>query len=327
MWAGWVVADRHLSPLRYPGGKARMAPFLTDMLTYQLSLMDLEIWMEPFAGGAGAGLALVEAGQVEELWLVEKNPALAAFWRTVVNDGDRLAARVAGTIPTLTVWQHARELVSTPDTVRYTEDDFEVGFAAFIVNRCSRSGMVNGTAGPIGGKAQTGRWTVGSRFNPGELAARIRRLHRLAAGGRLKVAEGDGIERIEELNDSGFGDELVLFVDPPYLREGNRLYANGMTVQDHRRLAAALNGCRTHWLLTYDNEPVVTERLYPNRRVVAYEIPNTSNRQRIAVEYAVLSDNLYVTDDLALLPTGESWWVRPDDLGPDRAQSLLPASA
>lgn len=85
---------RWLSPLRYPGGKGRMASTLAEVFQGQFGLLDVEVWVEPFAGGAGAGLHLLERGVVEEVWLTEKNRALAAFWRTVVGGGDELAARV-----------------------------------------------------------------------------------------------------------------------------------------------------------------------------------------------------------------------------------------
>jgi len=36
---------RYVSPLRYPGGKAAMAPWLADMFADQGGLMDVEVWM------------------------------------------------------------------------------------------------------------------------------------------------------------------------------------------------------------------------------------------------------------------------------------------
>lgn len=73
---------RWLSPLRYPGGKGRMVSALAEVFQGQFGLLDVEVWVEPFAGGAGAGLHLLERGVVDEVWLTEKNRALAAFWRT-----------------------------------------------------------------------------------------------------------------------------------------------------------------------------------------------------------------------------------------------------
>lgn len=286
-----------------------MAPFLADLFWDQVGLLDIEIWMEPFAGGAGAGLALLNADRVPEVWLVERNRALAALWRAMCEQGDELAAQVAGTVPDLKVWHQAKATLQAGEAGEQL-DDLELGFAAFMLNRCSRSGMVNQRVGPIGGKHQSGRWTVASRFNAAELADRIRRVHEFAQHGRLAIAEDDGIGRIEDLNDSGIGDEVMLFVDPPYLREGNNLYASGMTTADHQRLADALNGCRTPWILTYDDEPIVADHLYRDRRILAYQIPNTANRQRIAWEFAVFSDNLRLPAEPDLLGRGSVRWVR-----------------
>ena len=143
----------------------------------------------------------------------------------------------------------------------------------------------------------------------GELADRIRHVASFAP--RLRVHHGDGISCLEDLNgDAGIEDEIVAFVDPPYLREGNRLYAQGMDYATHQRLAGALNATPARWLLTYDDEPAVTDDLYPDRRVVAYYIRNTANRARRAREYAVFSDNLRAPDITHLSPYGQTEWVR-----------------
>jgi len=44
---------RYLSPLRYPGGKARLAPYLARLISAQTIVP--QHYAEPFAGGAGAG--------------------------------------------------------------------------------------------------------------------------------------------------------------------------------------------------------------------------------------------------------------------------------
>lgn len=301
------VARRWISPLRYPGGKARMGAALTTIWETQMSPMDIEIWSEPFAGGAGAGLHLLADNTISELWLTEKHPALAAFWRTAAHNGAELAASVRTTTPSMQLWRHAQEAVAAAEAGD-TVDDTELAFAALILNRCSRSGMVNAIVGPMGGKHQSGRWTLQSRWYGEGIAERIDVVHRL--GDRIRVMEGDGIEQIRELDGSvGIEDEMMLFVDPPYLVQGNRLYANGMTIDDHARLASALAGSACHWLLTYDGDDRVLD-LYPTNRVLAYQIPNTVNRARIAEEYAVLSPALMVADDMHLLPKGGTRWVQ-----------------
>ncbi|MCT2225018.1 hypothetical protein [Microbacterium paraoxydans] len=292
-------AERYLSPLRYPGGKASIAPMLGDMFAGQMSDMPIEIWIEPFAGGAGAALGLVERDAVDEAWLVDANPAIAAFWATVLADGERLATQVERTVPTMRLWEDSRALLEAGDGV----GTYELAFAAFIVNRCSRSGIVAPRSGPIGGRAQDGRWTISSRFNGCALADRIRRVHALRS--RLRSHHADGIRFIEDVDESGICDEVVFFVDPPYLREGNRLYAHGMDRAAHQRLATALNGTAARWLLTYDNHPDVAGALYPERRVIPFGIRNTANQARQATELAVLSDNLEASAfNLPKVPVG-----------------------
>ncbi|BBX87901.1 DNA adenine methylase [Mycolicibacterium aubagnense] len=307
-----MPVERWLSPLRYPGGKGRMAPALAGIFEAQFGFMDIEIWVEPFAGGAGAGLHLLDRGAVSEVWLTEKNRSLAAFWRTVMAQGDELAAQVRICQPDMTIWHTARETVAAADNDAAI-DDLELALAALVLNRCSRSGMVNHRVGPIGGKNQSGRWHLRSRWNGDGLAERIERIHQL--GNQIRIDEGDAIERIAELDGSvGIEDELVLFVDPPYLVQGNRLYTEGMSFEDHKNLAHALTSCAARWLLTYDDDARILG-LYPDRRILDYEIAHTANRQRVDEEFAVLSDDLAVLDDQALLPTGKSRWVQHAPVG------------
>lgn len=286
-----------------------MAEALAGIFENQFGLMDVEIWIEPFAGGAGAGLHLLERNIVEEIWLTEKNPALAAFWRTVVDNGDELAARVRSCQPEMSTWHAARELITTsandPDAAI---DDLDLGFAALILNRCSHSGMVHPRVGPIGGKNQNGTSNIRSRWNPDGLAERIDWI--AGKSDRIRITEGDGIECIADLNGTiGIEEEVVLLVDPPYIGQGNRLYAAGLTIDDHKELAYALTNCTARWLLTYDTDPLILE-LYPAQRVLAYEIAYSSTNRRVEDEYAILSDNLAVQNDQNLLPTGTSRWVQ-----------------
>ncbi|XKH58555.1 DNA adenine methylase (plasmid) [Citricoccus nitrophenolicus] len=300
--------SRYVSPLRYPGGKAKMAPYLAEAFADHLGPMDVEIWMEPFAGGAGAGLTALLKHQVPELWLVEYHPALAAFWQQVVEGPEPLARAVETTTPSLALFDRCRQTVADA-LAGESVDQFEAAYAAFMVNRLSRSGILSPTAGPIGGRGQTGRWKIGDRFNPTALAERLRLIGGL--GSRIKVTHGDGIERIAELSDSGVEDEVLLFVDPPYVVDGDRLYAQGMSGSDHALLAQALAGCPSPWALTYDAHPEVA-RLYAGHRTMEFEIPHTANKRAIDTEYLVLSDNLAVPDANPL-GRGDHWWVGSRD--------------
>lgn len=162
--------------------------------------------------------------------------------------------------------------------------DHEAGFAAFLLNRCSRSGMIAPTVGPIGGWTQGGRDTIAARFNGPMLAERIRAV--AALGERFRPRRGDGIAHVEDLAGSGIEDEVFLFVDPPYIGPGDRLYAHGMSAAEHARLARALRSCPASWVLTYDAHPQV-EVLYQGHEVQEFEIGYSAAGARTATEYLV----------------------------------------
>lgn len=250
--------------------------------------MDVEIWLEPFGGGAGAALTALMSGRVPEAWIVEANPALAAFWTTVMDDGPALARRIEATVPTLELFEDSKQLVAA-SLAGEAICQFELGYAAFIVNRCSRSGMIIPNVGPIGGKNQSGGHRIDSRFNAPALAQRILAVH--ALGSRFRVFADDGITRLESLADSGIEDEVFCFVDPPYIGVGNDLYAIGMDDGLHRRLADALNNLSSPWLLTYDAHEQIP-LLYPERPVVQFDIPHSAGSSRIGSEYLVLGPGM-----------------------------------
>lgn len=271
-------AGRYLSPLRYPGGKARMADWLIAALDAAWSPMHLEVWLEPFGGGAGAGLTALHRGAVDSLWIVEANPAMAAFWSRVSEDGENFAREVETLEPSLEDFYAARALVAEATVDRDT-----LATAAFIVNRCSRSGMVTASVGPIGGKSQV-KYALTDRFNGPELAARIRRIS--GFGGTLRVFAGDGISFLEQLPDSGVGDEVFSFVDPPYVDAGNRLYASGMGLAEHVRLSMALRALPSPWVCTYDSVPVIRE-LFSDVPVAEFAMKHATQPSRRGTEYLV----------------------------------------
>lgn len=276
------------------------------------SLLDIEVWVEPFAGGAGAALTALSEHGVPEAWLVEANPAVAAFWLAATRDGGRLAARVEATTPTLAAFYAARERVATADGLPSDEAEVEeLAFATFLVNRCSRSGLVVGNVGPIGGKAQSGRHTIASRFNGDALAARLRGI--TALGHRLRIHHGDGISHIEALAGSGVEDEVFLFVDPPYFDDGPRLYSSAMRASQHQRLADALHACPAPWALTYDAHPRVLD-LYHGDRIQEFSIRHTANRAHADCEFVVLSECV-PTPQFAPINNGVVRTVQPAEEG------------
>ena len=65
------------SPMRYPGGKARFAQYIWEAI--QASRERSEVFVEPFCGGAGVSLALLEKGQVQRIALNDLDSLVSSF--------------------------------------------------------------------------------------------------------------------------------------------------------------------------------------------------------------------------------------------------------
>lgn len=247
-----VIAARRygtLSPLRYPGGKAALAGFFHDIIDH-LSLRDV-CYVEPYAGGAGAGIALLRQGIVDHLVINDIDPAVHAFWYSVMHHSDQLIDLVATVPLTIDQWRRQRAIYQAGDE----SDLLRLGFAFFYLNRTNRSGILN--AGVIGGLAQQGRYRIDARFNRATLIERLEAIAQLAD--RITVLDLDGRTVIR---DYATDPRVFMYIDPPYVQAGSQLYLNAFDGRDHIALAKIINNIdHAHWLLTYDYNPLI-ERLY-----------------------------------------------------------------
>ena len=140
---------RPISPLRYPGGKGGLSGFLADLL--ELNNLVGCSYFEPYAGGAGAGLNLLALDLVKEVHINDADPRIYALWQAILTNNSRFVDAVLTTPLDLNEWRRQQEICAAPSQ----HDAFDVGFAAFYMNRCNRSGVLKG-AGPIGGYTQDG---------------------------------------------------------------------------------------------------------------------------------------------------------------------------
>lgn len=247
-----VTASRRygtLSPLRYPGGKASLAGFFADLIA-AIGIKHAR-YVEPYAGGAGAGIALLREGLVDQLVINDIDPAVHAFWMSAVHDNRRFVRLVDKVPLTIEEWRRQRSIYQAGDN----SDPFKLGFAFFYLNRTNRSGILN--AGVIGGQAQKGEYRIDARFNRTTLTERLAAIGALAD--RITVSDLDGRSVIHT-----YGDDPVTFIyiDPPYVHAGSQLYLNAFDGRDHQSLASVVTSVpRAHWVVTYDTAPLI-ERAY-----------------------------------------------------------------
>lgn len=246
-----VPAAFHMSfytPLRYPGGKGQLASWLATVLSHN----DLGggTYIEPYAGGCGAALQLLLTGHVGRIIINDADPAIHAFWWTVLNDAGRLQERILRTEISLAEREAQRAVLSCPASHSLSD----LGFAALFVNRTSRSGILSG--GVIGGKGQSGLYKIDARFNRQDLVARIEKI-----AARHEDIELYGIDALDLLSRirGKLKKRSLIYFDPPYYAKGAQLYRNFYGPNDHKTIAKAIAKVRTPWLLTYDDcEPILS---------------------------------------------------------------------
>ncbi|MFL0390574.1 DNA adenine methylase [Curtobacterium sp. 179-B 9B NHS] len=290
------MAPRYVSPLRYPGGKARMAPYLASLIREQ-SIRPIA-YAEPFAGGAGAALKLLVDEVVRNIHINDLAPGVAAFWRAVFQDTAGLIRAIEQAPVTIDEWHVQRAIFDHPEG----HDDLTLGFATFFLNRCNRSGILS--ARPIGGLEQTGNWKIDARFNRAALAERVGIIGQYRR--RVSVTQLDAKDFMSSIE--GLGQKALAYVDPPYIVQGEDLYLDSLSYEDHAALAAHLAQTPVPWILTYDTAEQITDDLYRGYRAAQFSIAHTAQKQHIGSEYVVFSDNLQVPN-LNVVARANAQWV------------------
>jgi DNA adenine methylase len=264
------------SPLRYPGGKAALAGFFGELIS-RLSVRPT-MYVEPYAGGAGAGIALLRQDLVQQLVINDVDPAVYCFWVSVVGQPEQFAARIVDTPLDVEEWRRQKEKYRAADE----SDPLGLGFAFFYLNRTNRSGILN--AGPIGGVNQNGNYKIDARFNRDQLAERVAAIGALAP--RITVLSLDGMSIVQRYTA---GTSAFVYIDPPYVDMGSSLYLNAFTHRDHADLATKLDRQPDgNWVVTYDSSDFV-RHLYQHHDVREYQLSYSAHRTGKAHELLITS--------------------------------------
>jgi DNA adenine methylase len=283
--------SRFPSPLRYPGGKGKIANFVKIlMIENGLSGRD---YVEPYAGGASVALALLFEGYAERVFINDLNPGVHAFWSSAVSRTDELCKLIESTPVTMRTWHEQREIANSPEA-----EGLELAFATFFLNRTNRSGIISG--GVIGGLNQTGQWKIDARYNVDSLVQRIRKIGRHRSS--VVVSNEDAVQFVKQWSDPA-EDAAFLYLDPPYFEKGEGLYDNFYDAADHAQISESVSDLAHPWIVSYDAHPEITQ-LYPDAVQIRYGLTYSAHKDRATgSEIMFFSDGLTVP---SMLPNGIS---------------------
>lgn len=268
-----------ISPLRYPGGKGNLSGLLANVI--ELNDLRLCDYFEPYAGGAGAALNLLRNGVVSKIFINDADFRIYSFWKCALNENERFVDKILSIPLTIDEWYIQKGICANPNN----HSEFDVGFSAFYMNRCNRSGVLSG-AGPIGGYQQLGKWRLSARFNREALAERFLILARMKE--RIWVTNKDAIDFLRQYlpkrTSKIFG---FVYLDPPYVNKGQRLYLNSYEPKDHAQVADYLeNQHKLPWFMSYDDTDLVRD-LYKKHQIGFFPIRYSLQKKRMAKELVI----------------------------------------
>lgn len=269
---------RVLSPLRYPGGKACLTPFLTDVL--DLNSLRGSIYFEPYAGGAGAALGLLVNDVVSQIHINDADKRIYSFWKSALEETDWFIEKILSARLDLDEWKSHRNICINPNGYKTRE----VGFSAFYMNRCNRSGVLSG--GPIGGYEQNGEWRLDVRFKKQALIDRINEIRKLKE--KITVSNDDAVVFLREQLPRGNGrKKAFVYLDPPYVVKGQRLYMNAYEKGDHKNIADYMRTQKIlPWIMSYDDADLIRQ-LYKSQQIGFLPINYSLQKKRSTNELVI----------------------------------------
>lgn len=281
------------SPLRYPGGKAKLARFMEFIIKERGYIGGT--YIEPFAGGAGIAVELLLRDVVSRIVINDYDKGIWSFWKAILTETERFVSEIRTVPLTINEWEKQRDIC-----LNYNKKySFELGFATFYMNRTNRSGIIKG--GVIGGLQQTGKWKIDARFNRESLISRIESIAFRKKDIRLYNQD---ITTFIEHYVPFYSEKAMIYFDPPYFKKGKQLYMNFFEFEDHKRIERVIrNSVECDWIVTYDDASEIRE-IYASYPVMLYDLNYSVSKKCKTSELMIFKSNIPIPRNKLLEQNG-----------------------
>jgi len=272
------------SPLRYPGGKGKIANYIK--IIFELNELLDGHYIEVYAGGAAIAIELLIQEYASHIYINDFNKSIHAFWFCVLNETEALCKLIADTPVTMDTWHKQKNIQNNPNEV----DILSLGFSTFFLNRTNRSGIING--GVIGGKKQSSTWKLDARYNVKDLTKRIKRIAQYK--NRISLYNIDAVDFIRTELPKLPVNALV-YLDPPYYFKGKGLYDSYYTHENHVMISETISASmkQQKWIVSYDNVPQI-HNLYNKYRKLEYSLNYSAANRYKGSEVIFFCDDLLI---------------------------------
>jgi len=274
---------KHISPLRYPGGKSKLYNKIEQLI--KLNKINNGMYVEPYAGGAGVAFGLLYNKVVDYIIINDYDLSIYAFWHSVLYNTDNFIQLIRETPITMNEWYRQKNIQLSKNSL--SNNLLLLGFSTFFLNRTNRSGIIKG--GVIGGKDQTGNYKLNCRFNKEKLIKQIEFISTYKKQVELLNLKAENLitERLINLPKNSF-----IFFDPPYYKKGFGLYTDFYNHENHVDLERLIHSyINTPYIITYDNVDEINN-IYTQYSKFVFKINYSASTIKQGSEILIFNDDL-----------------------------------
>ena len=251
-----------MSFMRYPGGKTKLRHEINAALVEQIGDRNLR-YLEPFFGGGSIGIQfLAKNPRIKNIWINDKDIGIACIWTAVYRCCFDFKERIRSFQPTVGDFHEFRkELLGITEmpAQHKVADIVDIAFKKLAIHQISYSGLGTKSGGPLGGVSQKSAYKIDCRWSANYICKKIDAIHDQLSEVKVYQDRCTSFDFMCMIEDTS--RESIIYLDPPYYIKGNDLYQCGFELEDHERLASALQKTSHSWVLSYDDCPEI-RKLY-----------------------------------------------------------------
>ena len=221
------------SPLRYPGGKSRVAEIIIEFFP------EFDEYREPFIGGGSVFINAKQRFPDKKFWINDAYLELFKFWQQAQIDVTSVIEKVS---------ELKAKFAKGKELYKYLKtNELETAAAFFIFNRITFSGTT--LSGGYSESAFRGRFTMSS-------IERLKPLQNLLENVEITNLDYENLIKKE-------GENVFIYLDPPYFSaQKSLLYGKKGSLHknfDYEKFAATMKTCQHKWLITLDDCQYIRE--------------------------------------------------------------------